>query len=102
MWPPGAAPALIPPQERWIQGLLAFHVFLLLVVILFRRLPYVHAAVFFGCSERPGPARAPASAASAVCGCALPFLACLCHLTRSVVSASTCLYLYLAGFSSVR
>ncbi len=39
-------------QERWIQGLLAFHCFLLLVVILFRRLPYVHSAVFFGCSER--------------------------------------------------
>lgn len=39
-------------QERWIQGLLAFHCFLLLVVILFRRLPYVHGAVFFGCSER--------------------------------------------------
>ncbi|KAL4447541.1 hypothetical protein ABPG75_004760 [Micractinium tetrahymenae] len=41
--------AAVDWSERWIQGLLAFHFFLLLVVILFRRLPYVHATVFFGC-----------------------------------------------------
>lgn len=40
-------------QERWLQGLLAFHITLLLVVILFRRIPGVHGAVFVGISE-PG------------------------------------------------
>lgn len=40
--------AAVDWSERWIQGLLAFHLTLLILVILFRRIPYVHASVFFG------------------------------------------------------
>lgn len=40
------------PQERWIQGLLAFHIGLLICVIALRRLPLFHGAVFLGISER--------------------------------------------------
>ena len=47
------------PQERWIQGLLAFHCLLLIFVVAFRRLPGVHAAVFFGISKSPAPPRPP-------------------------------------------
>ncbi|KAL4856800.1 Nudix hydrolase 1 [Chlorella vulgaris] len=35
-------------SERWIQGLLAFHFLLLLLVLLFRRIPGVHGAIFLG------------------------------------------------------
>ncbi|PSC68436.1 Transmembrane 18 isoform B [Micractinium conductrix] len=40
--------AAVDWSERWIQGLLAFHCLLLIFVVAFRRLPGVHAAVFFG------------------------------------------------------
>ena len=38
-------------QERWIQGLLAFHLTLLILVVALRRLPGFHFAVFMGISE---------------------------------------------------
>jgi hypothetical protein len=42
-----------PLQERWIQGLLAFHLLLLILVVLYRRFPTVHAGIFLGMSEQP-------------------------------------------------
>ncbi len=38
------------PQERWIQGLLAFHLTLLILVVALRRVPGFHFAVFMGIS----------------------------------------------------
>ncbi|EFN59942.1 hypothetical protein CHLNCDRAFT_133015 [Chlorella variabilis] len=35
-------------SERWIQGLMAFHLLLLILVLLYRRFPVVHAAIFLG------------------------------------------------------
>lgn len=44
----------LPVQERWIQGLLAFHLTLLVVVVALRRVPYLHYFVFLGISESLG------------------------------------------------
>jgi hypothetical protein len=72
--PPSAQPttACCSVQERWIQGLLAFHFLLLLLVLLFRRIPGVHGAIFLGMSEQGATASNPscrnATAASGIGG----------------------------------
>lgn len=49
--PTAARPTARGLQERWIQGLLAFHLGLLICVVALRRLPLFHGAVFLGISE---------------------------------------------------